>query len=170
MTSLGSVGLWRVTTFQFKAILLATLLLSVGGQALGAALGGPVGATIGRALGALAGSAIDNQLFGEDQPTFREVCACSARERARQYRASMAGPAFPETLFGPPNLSAAPTRAVAPNLCRPRKMIAKSSQIWRSGFAKARWRISVASGGWPIAGHTKPDVSLSQRWPQPTAR
>jgi hypothetical protein len=48
---------------------LATLLLSVGGQALGAALGGPVGATIGRALGALAGSAIDNQLFGEETPS-----------------------------------------------------------------------------------------------------
>ncbi|WP_027833517.1 baseplate multidomain protein megatron [Maritalea myrionectae] len=47
---------------------MATLLLSVGGQALGAAIGGPVGATIGRALGALAGSAIDNRLFGEDQP------------------------------------------------------------------------------------------------------
>ncbi|MCF4097944.1 baseplate multidomain protein megatron [Maritalea mediterranea] len=47
---------------------MATLLLSVGGQALGAALGGPVGATIGRALGAQAGSAIDNQLFGEDAP------------------------------------------------------------------------------------------------------
>jgi hypothetical protein len=65
----GSGGWRRTTHSRIEEISLATLLLSVGGQALGAALGGPVGATIGRALGALAGSAIDNQLFGEEAPT-----------------------------------------------------------------------------------------------------
>jgi hypothetical protein len=44
---------------------MATLALSLAGQAAGGALGGPIGATIGRALGALAGSAIDNAIFGE---------------------------------------------------------------------------------------------------------
>jgi hypothetical protein len=44
---------------------MATLALSVAGQFVGGALGGPIGATIGRALGALAGSAIDQSLFGE---------------------------------------------------------------------------------------------------------
>ncbi|MBI4922472.1 MAG: glycoside hydrolase/phage tail family protein [Devosia nanyangense] len=44
---------------------MATLALSLAGQVVGGALGGPIGATIGRALGALAGSAVDNVLFGE---------------------------------------------------------------------------------------------------------
>jgi len=44
---------------------MATLALSLAGQAVGGLVGGPVGATIGRALGALAGSALDNALFGE---------------------------------------------------------------------------------------------------------
>ena len=44
---------------------MATLALSLAGQVAGGALGGPIGATIGQALGALAGSTIDNVLFGE---------------------------------------------------------------------------------------------------------
>jgi chitodextrinase len=44
---------------------MATLALSLAGQFVGGAVGGPLGATIGRALGALAGSAVDNVLFGE---------------------------------------------------------------------------------------------------------
>jgi len=44
---------------------MATLALSVAGQFVGGAIGGPIGATIGRALGALAGSAVDQMLFGE---------------------------------------------------------------------------------------------------------
>lgn len=44
---------------------MATLALSLAGQAVGGLVGGPIGATIGRALGALAGSAIDNAIFGE---------------------------------------------------------------------------------------------------------
>jgi hypothetical protein len=48
---------------------MATLALSVAGQFIGGALGGPIGATIGRALGALAGSAIDQSLFGETSAT-----------------------------------------------------------------------------------------------------
>lgn len=43
---------------------MATLALSVAGQFVGGLIGGPIGATIGRALGALAGSSIDQQLFG----------------------------------------------------------------------------------------------------------
>jgi hypothetical protein len=47
---------------------MATLALSLAGQAVGGLVGGPIGATVGRALGALAGSAIDGLIFGEDQP------------------------------------------------------------------------------------------------------
>ncbi|WP_372623821.1 phage tail protein [Falsiroseomonas sp.] len=43
---------------------MATLTLSVVGSIVGGAIGGPFGAAIGRGLGALAGSAIDNALFG----------------------------------------------------------------------------------------------------------
>jgi len=48
---------------------MATLALSLAGQAVGGLVGGPIGATIGRALGALAGSALDNALFGEKPET-----------------------------------------------------------------------------------------------------
>jgi hypothetical protein len=41
---------------------MATLALSLTGQAAGAALGGPVGAALGRSLGALAGNALDHAL------------------------------------------------------------------------------------------------------------
>lgn len=44
---------------------MATLALSLAGQAVGGLVAGPFGATIGRALGALAGSAVDAALFGE---------------------------------------------------------------------------------------------------------
>lgn len=43
---------------------MATLALSLAGQAVGGAIGGPFGAVVGRALGALAGSALDQQMFG----------------------------------------------------------------------------------------------------------
>ncbi len=46
---------------------MATLALSLAGQAVGGLIGGPFGATVGRALGALAGSAVDAMLFGEDR-------------------------------------------------------------------------------------------------------
>ena len=60
---------------------MATLLLSAGGQFIGGALGGPLGATIGRALGAMAGSAIDNQLFGEKhQRHHADIALLSSRE------------------------------------------------------------------------------------------
>lgn len=45
---------------------MATLALSLAGQALGGAFGGPLGAMAGRALGALAGNAIDQAIFGQD--------------------------------------------------------------------------------------------------------
>ncbi len=48
---------------------MATLALSLAGQAVGGLVGGPFGATVGRALGALAGSAIDTSLFGTDTST-----------------------------------------------------------------------------------------------------
>ncbi|MBU1305147.1 MAG: glycoside hydrolase TIM-barrel-like domain-containing protein, partial [Alphaproteobacteria bacterium] len=48
---------------------MATLALSLAGQAVGGLVGGPIGATIGRALGALAGSAIDSALFAEPTQT-----------------------------------------------------------------------------------------------------
>jgi len=44
---------------------MATLALSLAGQVVGGFVGGPIGATIGRALGALAGSSLDNALFGD---------------------------------------------------------------------------------------------------------
>lgn len=44
---------------------MATLALSLAGQAVGGLVAGPFGATVGRALGALAGSAIDAALFSE---------------------------------------------------------------------------------------------------------
>ncbi len=44
---------------------MATLALSLAGQAVGGLVAGPFGATVGRALGALAGSAIDAALFAE---------------------------------------------------------------------------------------------------------
>ncbi len=44
---------------------MATLALSLAGQAVGGFIGGPFGATVGRALGALAGSAVDAALFGD---------------------------------------------------------------------------------------------------------
>ncbi len=44
---------------------MATLALSLAGQVVGGMVGGPFGATIGRALGALAGSAVDQMLFGQ---------------------------------------------------------------------------------------------------------
>ncbi len=50
---------------------MATLALSLAGQAVGGLVGGPIGATIGRALGALAGSAIDSTLFGEKAAELR---------------------------------------------------------------------------------------------------
>ncbi|WP_404405382.1 glycoside hydrolase/phage tail family protein [Pelagibacterium halotolerans] len=43
---------------------MATLALSLAGQALGGAIGGPFGAVVGRALGALAGNAVDQAIFG----------------------------------------------------------------------------------------------------------
>lgn len=61
---------------------MATLALSVAGQALGAAIGGPIGAVAGRALGALAGNAIDQALFGQQQesPANGEVRLHSSSE------------------------------------------------------------------------------------------
>ncbi|WP_029042680.1 baseplate multidomain protein megatron [Cucumibacter marinus] len=47
---------------------MATLALSLAGQAAGGALFGPLGATLGRALGALAGNALDDRLFGGNDP------------------------------------------------------------------------------------------------------
>lgn len=47
---------------------MATLALSLAGQAAGGALFGPLGATLGRALGALAGNALDDRLFGSSDP------------------------------------------------------------------------------------------------------
>lgn len=47
---------------------MATLALSLAGQAVGGLFGGPIGATIGRAIGAVAGSAIDTLLFEESAP------------------------------------------------------------------------------------------------------
>lgn len=44
---------------------MATIALSLAGQAVGGFLGGPIGAVLGRAVGALAGSAVDGALFGE---------------------------------------------------------------------------------------------------------
>lgn len=46
---------------------MATLALSLAGQAVGGLVGGPIGATVGRALGALAGSAVDGLIFGEER-------------------------------------------------------------------------------------------------------
>ena len=43
---------------------MATLALSIAGQAVGGLVGGPLGATVGRALGALAGNALDTALLG----------------------------------------------------------------------------------------------------------
>ena len=43
---------------------MATLVLQSAGQALGGVLGGPVGALIGRGVGAIAGSFLDQALFG----------------------------------------------------------------------------------------------------------
>ena len=43
---------------------MATLLLQVAGNALGAALGGPIGAVIGQAVGGIAGAQIDQSLLG----------------------------------------------------------------------------------------------------------
>ena len=43
---------------------MATIALSLAGQAVGGLFGGPIGATIGRAVGALAGSFVDDALFG----------------------------------------------------------------------------------------------------------
>ena len=43
---------------------MATLALSIAGQAVGGLVGGPLGATLGRAIGALAGNAVDTALFG----------------------------------------------------------------------------------------------------------
>ena len=43
---------------------MATLLLQVAGNALGAALGGPIGAVIGQAVGGIAGARIDQSLLG----------------------------------------------------------------------------------------------------------
>src|SRR5690606_8581486 len=55
-----------------REISMATLALSLAGQAVGGAPGGPIGATIGRALGALAGSAVDSVRFGAArEPTAR---------------------------------------------------------------------------------------------------
>lgn len=44
---------------------MATMVLSSVGAAVGGAIGGPLGAIAGQALGALAGSYIDQQIFGE---------------------------------------------------------------------------------------------------------
>ena len=43
---------------------MAALLLSAGGAALGNSVLGPTGAIVGRLVGAVAGSAIDQALFG----------------------------------------------------------------------------------------------------------
>ncbi len=43
---------------------MATLVLQTAGQAIGGLIGGPVGALIGRGVGAIAGSFIDQSLFG----------------------------------------------------------------------------------------------------------
>lgn len=50
---------------------MATLLLQVAGNALGAALGGPIGAAIGQAVGGIAGAAIDQSLLGSSAGTRR---------------------------------------------------------------------------------------------------
>ncbi|MCS6759552.1 MAG: hypothetical protein MO852_11785 [Candidatus Devosia euplotis] len=54
---------------------MATLALSLAGQAVGGLVGGSVGAAVGRALGALAGSVIDNDLFGEKaaEPGYADI-------------------------------------------------------------------------------------------------
>ncbi len=44
---------------------MATIAFSLAGQFAGGLIGGPIGATIGRALGAIAGSALDNVIFGD---------------------------------------------------------------------------------------------------------
>ena len=43
---------------------MATIVLQAAGAAVGTMLGGPIGGMIGRALGAVAGSFIDQQMFG----------------------------------------------------------------------------------------------------------
>ena len=50
---------------------MATLLLQVAGNALGAALGGPFGAAIGQAVGGIAGAVIDQSLLGGSAGTRR---------------------------------------------------------------------------------------------------
>ncbi|GHA29272.1 hypothetical protein GCM10007989_26060 [Devosia pacifica] len=60
---------------------MATLALSLAGQALGGMVAGPLGATVGRALGALGGSALDTRLFGETAaPVVRDVRLQGASE------------------------------------------------------------------------------------------
>ena len=43
---------------------MATIVLQAAGAGLGTLLGGPLGGMIGRAIGAVAGSFIDEKLFG----------------------------------------------------------------------------------------------------------
>jgi hypothetical protein len=47
--------------------LMATILLSAAGAAIGGSILGPVGAMLGRAAGAYAGSLVDQRMFGRDQ-------------------------------------------------------------------------------------------------------
>jgi hypothetical protein len=51
----------------WKDSLMATILLSAAGAAIGGSILGPVGAMLGRAAGAYAGSLVDQRLFGKDQ-------------------------------------------------------------------------------------------------------
>ncbi len=51
---------------------MATLVLSLAGQAIGAALGSPLLGTIGRAAGAIVGYGLDQALFGKGSSTVRE--------------------------------------------------------------------------------------------------